>query len=526
MILDNQNPSFWLENITDLFGSGCFFPSRNSSFEEKMNAVTRLVLILFCIFLLFYSLKASATILCFLLVIIACTYYWGSCFTPTIKELYGDVPSIHERVNTPPIMTATNDLVISPTYNQTRKCHPNLPSEGKTFINPNASNPQLIDGRQSSAFCYQNVPFEETISDNQKLVGKANPKTLIQPVIPNPIYDTSTWQPNDFVVPNAINDQKRQELYQNGYVSNFETVSLPSLCCPPNEKFVQENFTSNQNNKVPISQISFDSQRQYPPVESYQTTSSNNYQELNDVDLMDFGCGYQPLNLDYNLPSNYTSNECQWTQKGKEYNNNLFEIPLQPGVYTKSQVNQTDASQSNLGISFTTPFYPTEMKQKDGYSTFVELDPYQNKPQPTKLAEPKDPFRRNIFDPRLNSYGTQYRSYIDPMTGQPRYYYRDIDQQNQNGYLTRNKIDFAEFGTTTGVYPFDKPLEGNALHQYADNTYTNSQIGYRTELQQRLMHKNSNREWQQRMAPIYRNQQTKGFMGTNSSKAYAGPRGG
>ena len=88
------------------------------------------------------------------------------------------------------------------------------------------------------------------------------------------------------------------------------------------------------------------------------------------------------------------------------------------------------------------------------------------------------------------------------------------------------KIDFATFGTTTGPYPGNQPLEGNALHEYADGTYTNSMIGYRTELQQRLMNKNSNREWQQRIAPIYRNQQTKGFMGTNSSKSYAGPRGG
>jgi hypothetical protein len=272
-----------------------------------------------------------------------------------------------------------------------------------------------------------------------------------------------------------------------------------------------------------VSEITFE---HTPTIENYSTETTNNYQEIKDVDLVDFGCGYQPLNLDYNLPSNYQSNECQLTQQAKQYNNNLFEIPIQPGVYTKSQVNQTDANQSNLGISFTTPMYPREIEQKPGYSTFVELDPYQNKLSPPTPAEPKDPFRRNIFDPRLNNYGTQYRSYIEPMTGQPRYYYRDIDQQNQNGYLTKNNVDFAEFGTTTGVYPFDKPLEGNALHHYADNTFTNSQLGFRTELQERLMHKNSNREWQQRMAPIYRNQQTKGFMGTNSSSAYAGPRGG
>ena len=244
-------------------------------------------------------------------------------------------------------------------------------------------------------------------------------------------------------------------------------------------------------------------------------------------DLVDFGCGYQPLNLESNVPSNYMASKCQVQPNMKEYNKNLYSIPLQPGLYTKSQVNQPGASMSNLGISYNQQFLPTTFETDKQYQTFVELDPYQA-PEPVKenYASPKDPFRRDIFDPRQSSYGTSYRSYVDPVTGQPRYYYRDIDQQTQNGYLTKNELDFAQFGTTTGVYPFDKPLEGQALHRHADNTYTESQIGYRTELQQRLMNKNSNRAWQQRIAPIYKNQQTKGFMGTNSSKIYAGPRGG
>ena len=92
--------------------------------------------------------------------------------------------------------------------------------------------------------------------------------------------------------------------------------------------------------------------------------------------------------------------------------------------------------------------------------------------------------------------------------------------------MTRNNIDFTQFGTSTGAYPFHNPLEGNALHKHVDNTYTDSQIGYRSELQQRLLHKNNAREWQQRIAPIRTNVQTKGFMGTSSARNYAGPRGG
>ena len=111
---------------------------------------------------------------------------------------------------------------------------------------------------------------------------------------------------------------------------------------------------------------------------------------------------------------------------------------------------------------------PTLYQQENGYTSFQQLDPYQNKIVLPPL-EKEGVTRRDVYDPRTTGYGTSYRSYVDPLLGQPRYYYKDIDQENNGGYLTRNNVDFADFGTATGNYPFHKPLEGNALHQYADS---------------------------------------------------------
>jgi len=522
-MFENQHNLFWLENVGNLFTSGSLIPKSVDSFEEQMNSVSRFIIVLFAILLIFYSSKSALTISFFLLMIVICSYYCGRIFTPKqIKEAYGNVPSIHEPVIPPPTLSGTNNMVISPTYNQTATCKTKLPTTGSIELNPNDPNYQLIDGRVSSTFQYQDNPIETTFGDNQRLVGKPNPKTLVQPIIPSPAYANEVWQLNDFVIPTGINDQKRQELYTNGYISTMDTVldqSKERTYIQPNSKSYptienyQESKVEPYEERTPIQNISLDQ------------LSTNRYSTVED-DMIDFGCGYQPLNLESNLPTNYMASTCQTKPNRKQYNDNLFEIPLQPGLYTKSEVNQPSSSMSNLGISYTQPFLPTTFEKKKGYQTFIEHDPYQMKPVQEDYASPKDPFRRDIYDPRLTGYGTSYRSYVEPITGQPRYYYRDIDQQTQNGYLTRNKIDFAQFGTTTGAYPFDKPLEGSALHEYANETYTDSQIGYRTELQQRLMHKNSSRQWQQRIAPIYRNQQTKGFMGTNSSKNYAGPRGG
>ena len=507
-MLDNSNNCFWLENVGNLVSSGCFIPKPIDSYEEQMNSVSRFVVLIFIFFFFFKSPKYAICVSFVLQIVIGITYYMGKiCFHKVIKEPYGNVVSAQEPRQEIPRHTAINDLVLTPTYQQTRSLNPKLPSTGSLIINDGASNPQLIDGRQSSFWEYGNVPIEETVSNNQKLVGGANPKTLVQPVIPNPAFDSQVWQPNDFVVPSGINDQKRQELYSNGYISTADTVVVEDTI----EPYQKQN--NNRYQRIPITDVKFD------------RMSNNNYTTTSD-DMINFGCGYQPLNLESNVPSNFMASTCQTKPNMKEYNKNLYSIPLQPGLYTKSQVNQPDASMSNLGISFNQQFLPTTLKNEKQYQTFLELDPYQVKPIKENYATPSDPFRRDIYDPRTTGYGTSYRSYVDPVTGQPRYYYRDIDQQNQNGYVTRNNIDFTQFGTSTGVYPFHNPLEGNALHKHVDNTYTDSQIGYRSELQQRLLHKNNAREWQQRIAPIRTNVQTKGFMGTSSARNYAGPRGG
>jgi hypothetical protein len=135
----------------------------------------------------------------------------------------------------------------------------------------------------------------------------------------------------------------------------------------------------------------------------------------------------------------------------------------------------------------------------------------------------KDIQRNEIYDPRLTGYGTSYRSYVDPLTGQPRFYYNDVDAHTQYNFISRNKLDFTNFAPNTGPYPGLPPEDFRSL---ADQTFHNDSMKQRTELQYRLMAKNSHREWQQRAAPI----QTQGFgpagMGMAGSSSYCGPRGG
>lgn len=521
---------FWLENIPDLFTCPSLVPVRSDTLEDQMNAMCRLVILAFILCCL-CDVYVDYRFLVGALFLIIVAYYALHSFQRTCKETYGLVDTVVEPV--PPVAwnTGTNDFVFTEGQDNVRApCGPGDPEA--CFTVPRFPvNPQLVDTGQSQAWCPQDRPLDEIFSTNQSLVGPPNPKTLMRPVIPTPVYDTEAWKPNDFIIPSGINDQKRQELFDNGYMVVENVSYIPPVHHTGGQR---ENYaeplrqaSSLQEygdsalppSRVPVEHVEVETEERYEPTRD----ASNPYQTFS-YPAIDGGCGYDPINLDYHLPINYKADECQKTKLMREYNKNLFSIPLQPGLYTESQVNQPYASQSNLGISMPQPLLPTALARRDGYDTFVELA----KPLPAQYAPfPKidEPLRTEVYDPRLTGYGTSYRSYYEPVTGQTRFYYDDVDQQTRYNYLTRNNVDFANFGTSVGPIN-DRSLQGQSLYSYADQTYLDSQVTFRNEMQQRLMHKNSNREWQQRIAPIStRNTAQAGGGRSNSGGSYAGPRG-
>lgn len=463
---------FWVENFLDLFCTFDVLPMQDMTLEEQMNAITRVVLLMFLFLFIIDFAHDFLFLVCALLFIII-LYYSITGMQKKCREDYGLVDTVIEPVPTVPWDTGTNVPI-----NRTGcgcGAAGNQQQQGRTMLhlNPNNSN----NPSDSLRWCPNEVPIEATVSQNQRLVGAPNPKTLVQPVLGARAYDFQVWAPNDFVIPTFLNEDRRQELYQNGYV--------PASSSPP------------------------------AVVESYDYMTY-------DYPSVDRTCGYDPRNLEHNLPINYNADTCEKTPGMTEYNKNLYTIPLQPNINTFSQVNQPYASMSNLGISMATPFLPTTFVNGN---TFVEQAPGDGSEDPSVPPpdSPTHPLRSDIYDPRYTGYGTNYRNYIDPMTGQPRFFYDDIDSQVQPNYITRNNIDFTQYGPQIGPIA---PLQYTDIREMANNTYVDSVIQQRTELQQRLMHKNSNREWQLRKAPISRQNQARASGGkSNSSGGYAGPRG-
>lgn len=368
------------------------------------------------------------------------------------------------------------------------------------------------------------------VSLNNQLTGIPNPKTLVQPVIMPPIYDTTYWRPNDFMIPNNINSQPRQELYQNGYM--YTNAEEP--------KFVKEKYVSfDQSNQFIPPNIQrqcvqypnlankslFDNHVQIPPGQ----TLSSQYQNYVLDSSVDKSNGYFPNQIDVGLPTNYLPQyPGQAASKSKSYNENIFTSTLQPNVYTRSQVIQPDSVMSNLGISFTQPFLPTYSQMvANGGILFTELDPQLSRVNQI-CNNPESISESEIYDPRLTGYGASNRYFLDPVTSQARYMYDDVDLIRRNQFITRNALDFTDFGLQTGPQPNPREMKSNMeIRQLAQQSFLDNALNFRTELQERLMKKNSNREWQQKQSPIMRNQYTRGGSSAPSGgpSIYRGPRG-
>lgn len=392
--------------------------------------------------------------------------------------------------------------------------------------------PKLNVNTGATVWCQTNqVLSEMSESLNQKLSGLADPKTLVQPMVSIPIYDNDVWKSNDFMVPKGINDQRRQELWQNGYlVDDVDDISKYVR-----QQYVREDYNADERKCMQSSDLS--NQSLYPNNAS-QPEIWNDYPQhhpnpTNPPFLTEFG--YYPENQEYNLPNNYAAGSCQKTNDLKEYNKNIFTSIIQPGVYSQSQVNQEDSVMSNLGITYTQPFLPTYssyVKRKDAGLgeeegvVYTQYDP--NFAPQVECSTPDTGVQMNsVYDPRFYGYGTEYRGYVDHLTGRPRYFYDDVDVHRRNKFITRNKIDFEPFGMQCGPQEVS-PYTNMEVREMAQNSFLDNALSFRTDLQQRLMQKNNNRAWQQKQAPISTNQFTRGGSSQShgfSSTGYAGPRG-
>jgi hypothetical protein len=307
------------------------------------------------------------------------------------------------------------------------------------------------------------------------------------PSIPVPKYNKNTEIPIESYQPLPLVDRPRSKCGQ--IVSPYpaeDILRVPSIPVP--------NYNKNQTKQT----------RQIR--ENYWSNNKGRDAKYIDADpdIINISCGYNPSQLDVNLPSNYPAGNCQQDPSMSRFNDNLFTQIVTPGVYMKNQINEP--INSNIGISFTQQFEPLSYNRDDKGLHITLKDPNDismDDPQYIKdYVENPDVY--NTYDPRFYGYGTSYRSYLDPVTGQPRFMYDDINAVKMPNYITRSKIDHLPY---TDHYDSVSPGSefGNNhnpnIRQLVQDDWLRNSISFRDDMTQRLMRKTNSEQWQRRIAP-------------------------
>lgn len=431
----------------------------------------------------------------------------------------------------------------------------NLGHAGKVQLSTLLDKPETE--RVNNTFRTTGVNDPNWVSPNQKLVGKPNPKFLIPPVIVAPSHDLDFWRTNNLVVRSHINATDTFDEQSSGYVprdlNGFTNCSpgLPKATCyqlpntepcpddpkpvlplPKHFEYEPPMKTENGNgnggsgnengNKGKNGKINGEIIEPFMGSDPADFFAGNQFASENKSligqekprilectscdQLVEDHCvlinnGYHQDNLAVGLPTNYPASECEKQASMTEFNTDLFTSTIIPGVYQNSQI--IEPINSNIGISFTQQIPPTTLSTENGELLYEQHDPNLFEPPPQEPPR-QTPDTSNVTDPRFTGYGASNRSYIEPMTGQTRFYYKDVDAIRMPNYISRSKIDVNGWADKYGPLP-DGHAEGNpATHDIrilANNAFRDATIEQRTSLMQSLMRKRNAELYQMRLMP-------------------------
>lgn len=455
--------TIWAENIKEIF----FFnlgivPSSSQTAIENINALTRLTL-LACIIIAFFKPVLAVSTFLIVSVILLAIYYGCSSSKEGYNDNIGLAGDLFKYSHTFPIT-------------KTRFC--------------NDVQPLQYD--------------EEFFSKNQMLVGGPNPKTFIPPIIAPPSHELSEWKATDLTINSAINDTTNYDASAAGYVGDYfdfdkdyfgyasrikidpnpppicsECLLAPCRCLDPPTRsdqlrtstiqprvYERSDFSEPINSLIGISQ-----QKQFDPT---RITSTKNDGIMYSAIQSSF-----PYHKDVEVNDEYSSR------------------------YYFDEINDDDNRHRTNNRH-------RRLNNRTGKSV---RENFENLPDITFSSEVSSEMKNNlqtesdVYDPRFTGYGPTDRGYLDPMNGNPKFFYDDINSVTMPNFICRNKVDIypwaSQYGSGINGSLSDGIGTGDGYKRLAENAFADATIKFRTEMQERLMRKRNAEMWQRRMAPIH-----------------------
>jgi len=213
----------------------------------------------------------------------------------------------------------------------------------------------------------------------------------------------------------------------------------------------------------------------------------------------------------------------------------LFLQDVQPNQYSYS-VEQTPIN-SNIGITYT-PQIPPKFRDQvytdnKGYPVLTRIEPELVRDSGLTTGQLASQPERNgisakysnwnppagsinfeeIYDPRFTSYGDGTRAYSDINTGQVQYYYSDIDAYRRPNFLIRSNVDYIDYQTPNGdVKPYyERTSSLEDVKDIVENRFDADQLYFREDLMASQMAKRNSEEYQLRMAPLRKQNNSRSY---------------
>ena len=450
----------WIDDIHCVCMDYKLLPLNNMTQEQKFNSITR-IFIFTIVILYLLDYKNINTFVLFSIIMLVCIYFIQKNNEPYNKPIMKQYP-----MKQYPII----EEQMEDRFKEKRSIIEGTTTYPKQYID------EVIDGTDNTG--YINKSPKEWMSVNQKMAGRPNPKTLIQPVIPDRMLDVS-WgggETNNNSVMHGINRNVKRYEYESGYKSEpVETV---------------KKFTHIDSLDVP--------KQGHNPL--YEKSEPSNI-ETN-------SCMYDKNQYHkYGLPVNYVSNECDRKVELKEYNQDLFTQYAGPNTIIKYEV--IEPINAKIGIDHALePVNKSSMynKNTDMIEYTYHEDSKTNLPNVFVKNCPKSVGPEDVYDPRLTGSGTNQRYYEDNNSNGIKFYYDDVNTARMPNYIVRSRIDTHSFADQYGTITTGKSLINRdntpGFRDMVHTAYLNDTISHRTDMMESISQKMNRRKAQLRTSPI------------------------
>lgn len=461
----------WVDNVKEILQSPKLIPCGKDTIEEQLNSLTRLALLLLILSWIFFNPAYSYVIMGFAAVLFIIVYY--------IKKMNVIAEPFHGIPPTTPKPTISYQSVAR---------------------QPVVENYENENKSQDCCGVNQNLNY---VSRNASLIGCANKRTFVKPVMKPRLFDPY-WQENQAGINSHINDESNQDLYLSGYLSSTCQPTTPGQPCQQAQ--VRGPVENYQPHNRPVENYQPRVRPDPIPVENYQPPTIGVIHE-NEPGWVNTGCGYNANNIENGLPTNQPAGFCQNQPELAEYNHEMYTTTLEPNMYATNEI--IEPISSTIGSTFQQQHLPIREELENGAIHYTYQDPRLVQPAENIPLENYDELdsinQANVYDPRFYGYGSSNRSYIDPMTGQPRFVYDDINAVRMPNYITRNKIDHLSYANKYGPVP-DGHQNGNPngpmMRKMVQQSWFDQSQQYRNYLTQQRMNKANQRVAQMRRRPI------------------------